>query len=273
MKHTIAIRKVIEVLKEYKTEGHKPLQVMADDFELYVAKSGKGHHPPISLINELVCSYFLGCWGLKTPDATLLKLDTNLIEIPLSTTNKKSFYQDLCFGSKLVPEAIEVNDLANSKSAWQFNRLKSPFDLMWIGLFDIWVENDDRKPSNPNLLLKECAKTALFDIYAIDHAYTFYSTGYEVLVPSEVCQSYNDSILYSDFVKSVIPKVAKKQELDFKASFWAKIERCKENFDNFADAIPIEIGFSQHLRFYLSGFLFNEDRNKLVFQTFLERLN
>jgi hypothetical protein len=274
MTQGIEILDVIEVRKEYRTEGHKPLLVLAEDFELYVAKSSKAQIPPVSVTNELICSMFLNCWGLKTPASRILRINPEIIDISLSPTNKTSFYQELCFGSKLIPEAFEIQAFSSAKTQRQFVKLKQPMDLLWIGLFDMWVENEDRKPSNPNLLLVECNTTHRFEIYAIDHAYTFLSMRYDDLDPSwGVSQSYNDSILEATLVRDILPRLSKQQGPPQKVDFLSKIEFCQRNFSSFVRQLPDSLGMTPELTDCVAQFLFESKRNELVFEEFLARLH
>ena len=75
-----------------------------------------------------------------------------------------------------------------------FNNSNSPniisFLLLKIALFDILVENDDRKPTNNNIIVQVVDKKYYFN--AIDHAYVFNSLNYENLNPSYgVTNTYN----------------------------------------------------------------------------------
>src|SRR5690554_6238994 len=100
------------IIREIKTDGHSPLLIMGSDYEMYVAKNDKGKIPPISLINECLAAYLLNCFDIQIPECKIVDVNKELIALKQElTSNHKSYYYDtLCFGSKFIKNAIDVND-------------------------------------------------------------------------------------------------------------------------------------------------------------------
>lgn len=109
------------IIKEIRTDGHSPLLIIGSDYEMYVAKNDKGKIPPVSLINECLAAYLLDCFDIKIPVSKIVDINKELIAFKQGlTSNHKSFYYDtLCFGSKFIKNAIDINDilLTNKKKA------------------------------------------------------------------------------------------------------------------------------------------------------------
>lgn len=119
-----------------------------------------------------------------------------------------------------------------------YNKFRDPMDFIKLGLFDIWVENDDRKPSNTNVLFDISGDK--IDIVAIDHAFTFTTQNYNQLLINDICQSYNDNLLHTDLVKEIV-KYAKKQKGfsdSIKDYFYFCISKSKENYNDIVINIP-----------------------------------
>lgn len=263
----------IEVLKEIPTEGHLPLKVIGNDFSIYFAKSGKAHEPPITITNELLCSFLLKIWEVASPEIVLIDLKPETIRIPLSHLNKPLYYRNVCFGSKDVGEGIELNLFFESNSNKAFNKIDNPEDFFWISLFDIWVENEDRKPSNPNLILSQDSTSKNYKIYAIDHAYSFFTRNYEHLNPGYgALLPSNDSLLDSAMAKGFKKRMKADYFKTLKANFFSKISDCEDNFSNIVSVIPAELRFSEADEQSVRRFLFDHDRNENVYENFLSRL-
>lgn len=265
-------RKAITIRREIYTDGHSPLEVVADDYKTYFIKSAQNQNPCYYLINEFLCHYLLKCWHIPTPNIAAITLDPKLLADNFSTRHKKHYYDTICFGSQSIKDAVDLNNFFNANKKPDFNKFYNPEILFLIALFDIWVENDDRKPSNNNILLEPI--DSRFNILAIDQAYTFSSMKYTDLNPDFVSSSYNDTILLSPIGQSVKRRIKKNKEWFKEASenFYLCIRNCEQNFNDISECIPKHLGFDLRLQGSLHSFLFNEKRNKQVFSEFITRL-
>jgi len=270
-KHIIAN----SIIKELPTEGHSPLLVLGNDFNMYVAKNDKGKEPAFSLINELFAAYCLKKWQIVTPEFAIINIAKELIanQHNLSINHREHYYNTPCFGSKFIESAIDINALLVGNSKKAFNKLLNPLDVFHITLFDTWVENDDRKPTNYNLILEPLESK--FNIVPIDNAFIFSTLNYESLNSNYVGVSANDHLLVSE-LGYLIKKyttintnfISKEREY-----FYICIERCKQDFDNFIDEVRSYYTITDDLINNLKGFLFNDERNTKVFDEYVYRVN
>ncbi len=262
----------ISLQKEIRTEGHSPLLVIASDYNAYYIKNTKGHNPATFLINEFICHYLLKKWDLKTPDISAIGVDNNILNNSLSQFHKSSFYNNITFGSKQMDNVIELNNFLELTGKRDFNRFNSPADLIKISLFDIWVDNEDRKPTNPNILLQ--MENNKIDIIAIDNAFTFCSMDYDSLNPNFISNTFNDNLLHSSFVKEII-KYDKKQDnwaKEIKDYYYFCINQCRKDYNEIIKNIPSSLGFNENLQNSLRLFLFDDKRNKNVLMEFFSRI-
>jgi hypothetical protein len=263
------------IIKEVPTEGHSPLMVLADEYDTYFVKSGKGNVPAFDIINEYLCHYLLHFWSIPTPEISAVKVDPVLLEgrgFNPVFHNKHHYYQ-ITFGSKKLNDTFELGYFNQINGKVDFRKYINPSIFVKIGLFDIWVENTDRKPSNFNILIQDY--NSKLKIYAMDHAFTFNHMSYSDLNPDPnfITNTYNDNILDSTIVKEVIKRLKSSDWInDLLNYFYFCISECENNFINIVEQIPDELGLSKELVVSLQEFLFNKERNKAVFQEFLTRL-
>jgi hypothetical protein len=260
---------------QYETKGHSPLKVLADDFNPYVLKFPKNSFDKVSIVKEFICFYLLKCWSIPTPDIAALSVPDNLLkECPfISNRDKKLIEGTGCFGSKLITDAIELTDFLVAQNAPAQKRILNPKDMLRIALFDLWVENEDRRPTNNNIILEPRSKGLL--IYPIDHAFTFSTLNFSELTHSTVNFSVNDSILHSPLAISTVKKIGIKKDYRTKLEemFYLCIDNTKPFFSQIVSNIPDSLEFTIDDKLILSDFLFNRERNSLVWQEFDYILN
>lgn len=259
---------VTSIIKQYNTDGHSPYLVLTSDFEKYVLKTLNTIQDKSSLTKEFLCDSFLRHWGLHLPNIATLKLCDELIHSPSLNLNIRFSYSNFYFGSELQPDAIDLHLLISANGKVPFRKILNPSDLLKIALFDIWIENDDRKPSNNNLLL--CPHNKGLFITPIDHAFTFASMNLNQLNPEFVSFSDNDSIIYSPLGHSIIRnlKINSKWLSQSKENFYICISKIEDNFQHICDYLPPEFHLANNEKDSLHAFLFNEKRNKEVFEQF-----
>ncbi len=268
------VKHVSSILKEIRTDGHSPLKVLADDFNIYVIKNDKGHIPPLYLLNECIASVFLHEWELPSPDTCLMKVDKSLVSelTELSEYHKPLYYDNLCFGSRLIENTSDLNEIITTIDKAFYNKIINPLDFLRIALFDTWVENDDRKPTNYNLIL--ASEENKFRVIPIDQAYIFNSDGYNHLNPEQYFPIANDHLLVSDFGKMIKKYyTVDKTFLDeSKHYFYLCTKRCEEHFDALVGELSVLFNFELTYTERLKKYLFNKARNERVFEEFVIRL-
>lgn len=267
---------VLSIIQEVDTDGHSPLLIITEDFKKYLIKSTRDLKPSYYIINEFLCSYLLQIWKIPTPEFASIKLDPILLlGGSYSEFHKPHFYNNITFGSKWLEDGLEMEEYIRVQNKVVLRKFKNPLDLIRIGLFDIWVENTDRKPTNNNILFSAVENHLI--INAIDHAFTFDSVKYSDLNVNFINNTYNENILETSLAKDIVS--LKKKEPDkgewidnLKENFYLCTNNCKQNFDTIVRYIPAELGFDRDLSRFIQDFLFNEERNKIVFSEFLSRI-
>jgi hypothetical protein len=269
-------RIVLSIEREILTDGHSPLLIIADDFNKYLIKSTRAQSPSYNIINEFICAFMLQLWDIPVPQFASIRLDPELVKGDgFSNFHKPRFYENITFGSKWIENGIEMASYIRIQNKSGLRKFKNPFDLIKIGLFDIWVENTDRKPTNNNILFSLSGNQ--LTIIAIDHAFTLDSISYSDLNPAYIVNTYNDNILETELAKDMLS--IKKKDPDwqewvrqFEDNYYICIEKCKQNFESIVSFVPNELGFDSNLSKFVHDFLFNESRNKIVFTEFLSRI-
>lgn len=273
------VLEAISIDKEYDTRGHAPLKVLCGDGQLYVVKSAGPHVPPCVLISEFLGHFLLKIWGLPTPQAAVINLPAEYLtafkrSVPgkISGRHQPHHYARSCFGSRIIPNAIEVGPIHQTSRTDEWRRTVNFYDLMLLALFDIWIENDDRKPSNPNLLLRPIAKNK-YRWVAIDHAFCFSTLDFDQLDPAYVSVSYNDSLLNAPMMaglKRLVHRVPGWSDA-ISSAFYLRIEACKQAFQAVSNLVPVDLAFSDSLQTNVSDFLFDEARNRDVLTEYFSR--
>lgn len=261
------------IIKEIETDGHSPLLIIGNDFKKYVAKNGKGQNPPVAIINECLGNHFLNCWQILTPYFSLVRFNQDLIRAGnYSSMHRPWFYDSWTFGSEYLENVIEVNEFTFNQSKRTYNRFLNPRDFFRIALFDTWLENDDRKPSNYNLLFQIIDNQ--YKIIPIDQAYIFSTMDYENLNPDLFSPSYNEHILVSEL--AYLLKKNTQINDDFisqeKQYFYFCVQKCAETVDNFIAELSNFIELTSENVNKIKDFLFHKKRNKKVFEEFIFRL-
>lgn len=262
------LKKVTLITKQYTTDGHSPFLVLTEDFEQYVLKPPLDSNNKPSIVREFICSQLLKIWQIKTPPATTLCLSDELLTSDFVKRNKSLQQNTTFFGSFYEPNSIDLQKFFGASSKVGQRRIANIADLLDIALFDIWVENDDRKPSNNNIILKPVNKS--FQILPIDNALTFASMSFESLNPEYVSFSDNDSILFSPLGLSAIGLAKKNRDWVQLAQekFYLCTLEAERSFQQICDYLPTDYGLSSQEAGCLKSFLFNPERNKKVFEQF-----
>ena len=268
--------RVLSIDSEYNTNGHAPLKVLCEDDKFYVAKNAGSHVPPCFIISEFLGHFLLRLWGLHTPHAAVIYLSPDYVDeykalqpSKLSRRQIPRHYARPCFGSRFIPNTVEVGPIHQTQRTDSWRRIDNFFDLLLLTLFDIWTENDDRKPGNPNLLLMPVSERR-FRWTAIDHAFCFGSINYDQLMPDYVSMSFNDSLLVAPMLAGLKRLVCKTPGWDavVTQAFYLRVQACQAAFSHLCSLVPAELGFTPSLQTNVADFLFDKDRNQQVLQMY-----
>lgn len=269
----------IAVISETNTKGSSPLFVIAEDDQEYFVKASSSVQPPkMELINELICSYFLKCWNIQTPEIALIKFDKQVVDAytrekgPLSWKYKSiDFEKEICFASRQIKPVIEFEKYIKGLDKKQdFHLFRRPLDFLKIGVFDIWVANKDRKPENPNILVSGFGK---FDFNPIDHAAAW---GYlchpmDVTIPKLYLEE-KFRILNVPLSKS-IAKFTKISELkELQLEIHENILTTLKYLDFIFEQVPKEWGLSDKGKNKIRHILADNGRNLSISKSYLSYL-
>jgi len=268
-----SITSAFSIIEEIYTDGHSPLLVIDSNNKIYVAKNDKGKIPPISLINECFAQFCLEHWNIERANFALMNFSRELIEnSELSNNHKPYFYDTTCFASEYIQNPIDANELLVTHKKNVYTKISNPFDFLHIALFDTWVENDDRKPTNYNLIFK--LENNKYTVIPIDHAFIFSTLKYQSLDPDLYTPIDNEHILVSELGKLIKRHININKEFINKEKeyFYICIEKCKQDFDTFIVQISDFYDLDNTEIEKLKLFLFNKERNKKVFEEYVYRL-
>jgi hypothetical protein len=193
---------------ELPTDGHSPMFFLCSDDNNYYLKylSGLSFNKLEihCLVYEIICSALLQFFTISTPEIAIITLNEASYDIKSLKRNKRKARPGIqCFGSKEVIDSDLIRDTETIKKKKDFNKFSNKQDLVKIALFDLWVDNKDRKEGNYNLLT--CMENDRKKIYAFDHAFTF--GGLEelnVFGPNSAISPHNkliNSIFFKSFAK------------------------------------------------------------------------
>jgi hypothetical protein len=151
---TVTATRYVAPLRE---GGSLPALVEADDLGFYVVKLRGAGQGPLALVAEVVAGELARALGLPVPDQALVELD-----VDLSRAEPDPEIQELLQASAGTNVGLDL--LPGSLPYAPATKRPPPADLaarvVW---FDALVENVDRTPRNPNLLVWHG------DLWLIDH--------------------------------------------------------------------------------------------------------
>lgn len=265
-----------KIIKEITTIGSSPLQILADDIEVYFAKSTFQKVPRVELINEVLCGYLAQCWNLKVPNFALMKIDYEVISQYESEQEKLSkrykpetFGENLFFASQMVTGSTELERYFQGISKSEFNHFISPLDLVKIGVFDFWVGNKDRKPDNPNILISGLDKS--FNFHPIDHTAAFaFLDNYKQVRDVLLIIEPKKSILSAPIVRTIANFVTPNSRAALKNEILFGIEVALLNLDFIFEQVPSNWGFSKKAKGHLKAFFSDKDRNNRIANSYLD---
>ena len=78
----ISIMQVINAVQIIDILGTNsiPIKVLAEDAEIYFAKTIFKTHPPLEdIINELIGNFIYSSWGIRVPEINVIKIENELL--------------------------------------------------------------------------------------------------------------------------------------------------------------------------------------------------
>jgi hypothetical protein len=267
--------------KVINTKGSSPIKVLCDDYEIYIIKTAicNKEKTYFELINEVLCASLLNIWSIRSPSYKFAKIEKSIWGNFIGSEKIPKLYESenlstTYFASKQIQNFTEFQfyfDQNFKKN--QIGLFEKPIDLIKIGLFDLWVCNKDRTPSNPNLLIQE-TKKGLLNFIPIDHTAAFaYSSDYRNLTEYTLFLEDSFSILSSDFCKLLLSQLNKDE---LKKSLEEEFNRCIYlslcQLRDILDLIPKEWGLTKNAKNNIFNILSNKERNAKISSRILQIL-
>lgn len=258
--------------EELHTTGNSPIKVIGSDYNMYVAKNSKNKNPATDIINEVLAHYFLTLWEVPTPNIALITIDPAHLLPEYSNNHRPHYYNNAIFASQWINNSVDSSIMFEINKKKDYDKFNNPEILFKIGLFDIWVENDDRKPTNHNLLFQTI--NGKQNIIPIDHSFIFSTMNYSDLDPATFSPIENENIFVSSLGASLkrYKKKNKKWQPINRDYFYLCLQNCKQEYANVVANIPPSWGFTADHQTKLYDFLFDDERNKLVYNEFEYKL-
>nr|WP_314545261.1 HipA family kinase [uncultured Empedobacter sp.] len=268
----ILAKTIGSVVQRYQTDGHSPYLMLDEDLDKIILKPKNSINDTISLQKEYLCSLLLDCWNIKTPNVYLCNIDNDLYD-KISTEDIRFRYSEFYFGCHFIENQFELNRLFSFSGKVPLRNFQNIESIIYIALFDIWIENDDRKPTNNNLLCS--IDNNKFELYAIDHAFTFASLTFNSLSDEYLSFSDNDSILYSEVGISIVKSLNINEDWisHLKEYFYLCIDNVRQNINEIFNNIPEYFSILEQDRDTIKRYLFSELRIEEVFNTLLYIIN
>ncbi len=269
------------IINELTTEGSRPLQVLADNGEIYAAKTTTSVVPCVEVINEILCGYLAQCWGLAIPPFALINISRSVADSyesrrgPLSARYATcAFGSHVFFGSQWVQNLVEVDDyFAGPHHPAQMQLFHAPTDLLKIGVFDLWVGNFDRKPDNPNVLLSSRTDER-FDFCPIDHTAAFaYLSNHREVRDALFARDPEKCILSHRFVRAIAKFTPPERISGLRNDILSGMTIALDNMDFIFSQVPSAWGLSQKAKKHLKQFFADTVRNERIASSYLNYLH
>lgn len=211
--------------------GSKPVVVLCNDLSFYVAKYGRPH----DLFNELIGASFARIWEIPVPDSALLHIKQD--HVPAGLPQRP--FSIPCYGSTYLEYAEDVNDflITWKSNFYELNKIVNAEDLLKIGLFDIWLSNEDRNHNNTNLLIQPLDNG--YQFVAIDHVNLFNSNCLEQGISQ--LNEY-ESLISTDFVRMFFRRGQKLSAIadGLVENFYIYTRKCLRDLPKILKQVPTE---------------------------------
>jgi hypothetical protein len=211
-------------LRETQTDGHAPIAFVCNDLNIYYCKylNSLKKEEITCLAYEVVASKLLVKLGIPTPNIAAVTVADNTLNKKEIKQNKRLRVGNVCFGSKEVVSATEVQSLAQIKSKAEYNKLSNPADIIKIAIFDLWINNSDRGRNfgegfNYNLLLEP--QENKYKLLAFDNAFIFGGINQIGIFNPSSSVDISNKIHLSPYYKSIVKHISHEQFIEVVNNF------------------------------------------------------
>lgn len=248
-----------------------PIKILAEDADIYFAKTIFKTHPPLEdIINELIGNFIYSSWGIQVPEINIIKIENDILQRFIAENNLVSKYSDyniedlFVIGFKEIVNHTDV-DLHNLTitNKNDFNKFSDPYRFINIAFCDVWLGNKDRRINNTNLLLIE--EYGKLDFVAIDHTQLFANqSNYKGLAIHVMDNDLSNMLITSDFTKKICKFAENEIISTYNSRILEKIGTTLDILPNYLENLPSEIGLSKAGKKKIIDVLENQERNNRV---------
>jgi hypothetical protein len=263
------LRSIKEIQPEdcYQTGGSRPVKVFCNDWNEYICKYYTGKGFASGLFNEYLAASFLKLWKLAVPDFSFVQVQRdhlNQVKFPFH------YFKTPCYGSLFNHDYKEIDKFFLGYSFHDEQLLKLVPQFLKIGLFDIWLSNEDRNFNNMNLMLD----VESINFIPIDHVQVFNSN---CLDKEPVQITEDESILTSPLMSKNFLRTLQQNCENLRTTsiieFSRDLSLCHENLDKILQNVPPEWGVdSLFIQSRLSYYFSKEwqERSLSTFFTYIQ---
>ncbi len=246
--------------KELPSSGSRPVVIWCNDINYYVCKYGKVN----DLFNEYLAASFCEIWDIPVPNFCFVKVKPEHVPEGYS---KKSF-EKTCYGSFYLEYAKDVNAFLTTwgGNSYELNKIVNQDVWLKIGLFDLWLSNEDRNHNNANLLIN--SDESGYKVVAIDHVNIFNTSSLERGLYQ---LNEDDSIILTDYTKMFFKRGVKLNELtdNLEKSFYVYTRKCLRNLKRILSKVPADWNIDVLAKETLiRQYLFNNEWEKQTIESF-----
>ncbi|MEO8149059.1 MAG: HipA family kinase [Bacteroidia bacterium] len=272
----LLVNSISPISKIIPTNGSNPALVLCEDLTEYYCKYSR-YTPANKLLIEFISSSFLKVWNVPTPDFAFVEIAAEHVPAEiLSNRISRNDFLIPTFGSQHLEHSHEIDEsviLSWNNKRGQVNKIINKEDFLRIGLFDLWMANEDRNHNNYNLMIS--AKEEGSVIYAIDHEKCFNSGILDNVHPIQILTE-DESILKTDLVPILFNNEFHLEDAirGILEGYSNSVNECKHQLPGILQQIPERWNINtDEIATLLEKNIFAPEWMELTVQTFKEYLN
>jgi hypothetical protein len=230
------LKSIREILPEdcYETGGSRPVKVFCNDWNEYICKYFTGKGFASGLFNEYLAVSFLKLWNLRVPDFAFVQVQRdhlNQVKFPYH------YFKIPCYGSLFNPGFKEMDKFFIGFAFHNEHLEKLVHQYLKIGLFDIWLSNEDRNWGNMNFMFD----VESVNFIPIDHVQIFNGNNLDK-EPAQITE--DESILRSPLMSKNFLRTLQQSSDTLRTTFTIEFNKdlslCHENLDKILQNVPPE---------------------------------
>lgn len=203
---------IVEVIRRFEQGFTEPYLCRCDDGNLYVVKGSNATYSHLAA--EVLCGHLAKDFGLPIPDFSIISVPQAIIDSGVYP----GLDIDFCFGSMFVEGLTEM--------VFSQVKLMNKQIMLDLYLFDYWIRNSDRTLTslggNPNVFMDISQRSLVI----FDHNLAFDDD----FAVEDHKQIHMASSIWN----------CEQARLDDKPTYTDRLDKLMDNFDEYANEIPVE---------------------------------